>query len=141
MTKNRRLAAIAISIAVYFAVLMILSRSIEITSPPAVGVPSGLRSAHAQAHGVLRSGKWPAVRKHYIEAHPTCEACGREESLEVHHCEPFHEHPEKELDPDNLIALCRRCHELLGHLDKWSSYNPAVREDAAGMLRKIKNRP
>jgi hypothetical protein len=87
-----------------------------------------------------RSSKWPAVRNAYIKAHPTCAACGRK-ATEVHHILPFHDHPELELDPDNLIALCDRDHLLLGHLDSWLSWNPNVRTDAAIMLNKIQTRP
>lgn len=108
--------------------------------------PPAEQSLHAFSfHETPRSGKWPAVRRAYLAEHPDCEACGRTEKqsgqvIEVHHVIPFSTDASQELNPDNLIALCRRCHELLGHLDKWSDSNPEVREDSARMLKKIKER-
>lgn len=93
-----------------------------------------------QAHA-SRSGHWPTVRKHYLESHPVCAACGRDEHLEVHHRKPFHTNPDLEMDEKNLITLCRRCHEFLGHLDKWASWNADVAQDAANIRRKIETRP
>jgi 5-methylcytosine-specific restriction endonuclease McrA len=49
--------------------------------------------------------------------------------------------PARELDPANLMALCRSCHLFVGHLGSWESYNPAALEDAAAWLAKIKARP
>jgi hypothetical protein len=90
-----------------------------------------------------RSNKWSLVRRNYIQKNPTCAACGSEEEIQVHHCIPFHLDPEKELCEDNLITLCNKnnCHFIFGHLCCWYSYNVNVREDAAKMLEKIKNRP
>ena len=91
-----------------------------------------------------RSSKWRTVRKEYIKTHPTCEACGRKKKVEVHHIEPFHEHPEMELDHRNLIALCSHateCHFSIGHLGSFHSYNPNVETDAIIFLDKVKNRP
>ena len=86
-----------------------------------------------------RSPKWPTVRKHFLEKHPACEACGKSTGwIECHHCEPFHENPARELDESNLITLCRDHHFHIGHdpdytgpeLPSWSRSNPNVRQDA-----------
>jgi 5-methylcytosine-specific restriction endonuclease McrA len=53
-----------------------------------------------------RSPLWPKARRAYKKTHPACEACGRKIGVQVHHVIPFHLHPEKELDPENFIALC-----------------------------------
>lgn len=90
---------------------------------------------------VPRSSHWPAVRDAFLKANPTCAVCGCRDDIEAHHCDPYHLHPERELDPTNLIALCRRDHLLFGHLGNWSSWNPSVREDAALWRAKILNRP
>jgi 5-methylcytosine-specific restriction endonuclease McrA len=77
-------------------------------------------------HGLFegsRSGKWPAVRQRFIKAHPCCEACGSLQDLNVHHIFSFHDHPELELDPDNLITLCRKHHFLMGHSSRWATTN------------------
>jgi HNH endonuclease len=82
-----------------------------------------------------RSSRWPAVRLAHLLQHPRCELCGNESHLEVHHVEPFHLAPERELDPANLITLCEQspalkglnCHLFAGHLGSWSAINPRVR--------------
>lgn len=90
----------------------------------------------------LRSRKWPSLRKSFLRSHPTCAACGHTSDLEVHHIQPFHENPELELDPTNLITLCDRpgrdnCHLTVGHLNNFKSKNPNVREDAATLLKSL----
>lgn len=78
-----------------------------------------------------RSGAWARVRRQHLEREPACVACGRSKDLEVHHMQPYHEHPELELDPGNLITLCAQpCHFVFGHLLNWSRSNPMVRHDA-----------
>lgn len=39
-----------------------------------------------------------------------CTICGRTEGLEVHHILPYEDNPEKRLDIDNGITLCKFCH-------------------------------
>lgn len=97
--------------------------------------------------GVARSSQWPTVRKHFLEQHPTCAACGGTEKAEVHHRRPFHLHPELELSPDNLVTLCEsghngvNCHLHYGHSGSYKSFNPDVVADAAHCLDKITHRP
>jgi hypothetical protein len=43
---------------------------------------------------------------------------------------PFHVAPELELEDNNLIALCRRCHLFVGHLGSWSRVNVSVLADS-----------
>jgi len=84
-----------------------------------------------------RSDKWPTVERHFLEANPTCAACGGKNRLNVHHCMPFHLDPAKELDPTNLITLCmgdKECHLHIGHGGSFKQYNPNVRQDAAEVL-------
>lgn len=96
----------------------------------------------AAAHGLKRSDQWPRVERAFRKAHPTCAACDSA-SVQVHHVLPFHfaillDRPDLELDPRNLIALCESedgtpandHHLLLGHLDDFETYNPAVRQFA-----------
>ena len=90
----------------------------------------------------LRSSKWPTVRKHFLAADSSCAACGAKNKLQVHHREPFHDFPEKELDPTNFIVLCmtkKECHLRIGHGDNGNGggfkfYNPDVVQDAARAL-------
>ena len=92
-------------------------------------------------HAESRSGHWPKVRAEHLLVEPACAACGHNVDLEVHHVKPFHLHPDLELVDGNLVTLCRRCHQLLGHLDQWKSFNREVREDAALIRKRIKERP
>lgn len=91
-----------------------------------------------------RSDHWPTVRKHFVEANPTCAACGSDKHLQVHHVIPFHIDGKMELDPSNFITLCmndtplQRCHFEVGHHGNWKNVVPTVREDAAKKLKSIK---
>lgn len=92
-----------------------------------------------------RSGHWPVVRAAHLKLEPACAVCGSTLDLQVHHILPFHENPERELDPDNLITVCgpggHNCHLAWGHLFSYQSWNVDVRADAARMRAKIKSRP
>lgn len=85
-----------------------------------------------------RSGAWPRVRREHLGREPACIACGRSGSLEVHHVVPYHDRPDLELDPGNLVTLCADpCHFVFGHLLDWRRSNPHVREDAAAYRARI----
>jgi hypothetical protein len=85
------------------------------------------------------------VREVYLAHHPSCEACGGWQKLEVHHILSFYLAPELELDEDNLITLCRKssvvsglpCHRLFGHLGNYQLCNESVRADAAFWKAKL----
>ena len=104
------------------------------------------KPADAHVHSEPRSPEWPRVRAFYLKVHPTCEACGEAEAkyLEVHHVIPFSHDKTKELDSANLITLCthpaRNCHLNIGHSGDFKAANPHVREDAALMLKRRKER-
>lgn len=90
-----------------------------------------------------RSSKWSTFRKSFLEKHNSCAACGGTEYLEAHHIEPFHENPDLELDPNNLITLCDKpgkdnCHLNVGHLGNFKNKNPYVKEDAEKLLKSKK---
>ena len=95
-------------------------------------------------HASPRSPHWPAVRAKWIAEHGECAVCGSKKTLQVHHIQPYHLHPELELDETNLITLCEgplHCHLMFGHLGSFGSYNPDVKRDAETWAKKIKNRP
>lgn len=86
-------------------------------------------------NGIARSPEWDEVERAFRAAHPRCAACDETAAVNVHHQFPFHYvvgcgRPDLELDPRNLVTLCTKpaCqhHLLLGHLDDWESYSPAV---------------
>ena len=86
----------------------------------------------------LRSSHWETTRKNHLKIQPTCCACGGMQKLQVHHKQPFHLHPEWELDQNNLITLCEYgdvdCHYNIGHLRNWKAFNPNVEQDAKEKL-------
>lgn len=90
-----------------------------------------------------RSPRWSSVRKHHLQKNPTCAACGDTDKLEVHHIQPFHTHPELELEPSNLISLCESksygiiCHLLIGHNGNYKLINPNVVGDSEEWLQKL----
>lgn len=90
---------------------------------------------------VARSGKWPAFRARWLADHPCCEACGRTDSLEVHHITPFHVDPSRELDPTNVVTLCEHaawnCHLMIGHKGNWKDYRADVRRVACAVRATI----
>lgn len=89
-----------------------------------------------------RSPKWKTIRKNHLKDNPNCAACGAKDKLEVHHIEPVHTSPEKELDPSNLVTLCDTpCHLTFGHLMNYKSWNPNIVEDCKNYLNKVTHRP
>ena len=89
-----------------------------------------------------RSPKWSSVRKNHLLVYNYCAACGRTTKLEVHHIEPVHLNPDRELDPENLITLCDDpCHFVFGHLMNYKSWNKDVIDDCSVYLNRVKNRP
>jgi hypothetical protein len=88
-----------------------------------------------------RLSSWSKIRKKHIDNQSICQACGKNKKLEVHHIVPVNIDPNKELDPKNLITLCRTCHFVFGHLMDWNSWNKDVTEDARVYYNKIINKP
>lgn len=88
-----------------------------------------------------RSPKWRDIRAKHVERQPYCQGCGSRNNLEVHHIEPYHVNPNRELDPTNLITLCKKCHLTFGHLMDYKSWNVDVIEDCRNYFSKIKKRP
>lgn len=87
-----------------------------------------------------RSRGWSRVRREHIKKNPECAVCGKSRGLEVHHVLDFSNHPELELEPTNLMTLCRTDHLVFGHLKSWKSINPYLRYDAEVWNQKIKGR-
>lgn len=87
--------------------------------------------------GAKRARGWRAFRSAHLKANPTCAVCGSRRTLEAHHVIPFHLAPDLELNPKNLLTLCRRCHLILGHLGAWDRVNLTIAADAAYLHSKI----
>lgn len=84
---------------------------------------------HEAKKKVARSPHWAKVEHEHLAKNPQCLACGGVERLQVHHIQPFHLHPELELEPSNLVTLCmgeHECHLEIGHGGDFKKYNPIV---------------
>lgn len=94
------------------------------------------------ACGHERSPQWASLAKRFLREHPRCEVCGGP-AEQAHHILPYHfpGGQERELDPTNLFAACKRCHFFAAHLCDWRSVNPTIRFDAAIWRQKIAERP
>jgi len=61
-------------------------------------------------------GAWRMVRLHHIKRFPLCADCidvrQYTAASEVHHMHKVSEYPERRLDPDNLMSLCRAHHRI-----------------------------
>jgi 5-methylcytosine-specific restriction endonuclease McrA len=88
-----------------------------------------------------RSSKWTTFRDTWIKSHPHCAVCGTTTGIELHHIKSVSEHPELELDPDNVVSLCgdkaNNCHFKHGHdpdgvdgplKPNWRAVNPNIRQ-------------
>lgn len=85
---------------------------------------------HKKTQGKLRSPKWRKFRKEFLKG-KVCAACGKANKLQLHHIQPFHLFPERELDIANVIPLCEGpgdtdCHLMIGHGNNFKAYVPIV---------------
>jgi 5-methylcytosine-specific restriction protein A len=60
--------------------------------------------------------RWRKLSEDYRIRNPLCEDCdakGRTTAAsEVHHIVPISQDPSKRLDVNNLVSLCKLCHEI-----------------------------
>ena len=75
-----------------------------------------------------RSGKWPRFLRELLAAHPNCRGCGRKAET-GHHLVPFHERPDLELEPANVVPVCVPCHFVVCHGSSWNLTIPTAAED------------
>lgn len=76
---------------------------------------------HAQKGYVPRAGHkgrghgrpWLRLSRALRANHPLCQVCNVRPSTEVHHIVKWSDSVEGRLDPRNLIACCRPCHEVM----------------------------
>lgn len=95
--------------------------------------------------GSLRSPRWREVRNTHIKNNPLCIVCGRKGTLlrpnEAHHIIPFTQNPALELDPQNLVTVCREDHLIFAHLRSFKSWNKDIVSDAKIWYNKFITRP
>ena len=60
--------------------------------------------------------RWQRARERYLRRHPLCEQCEEQERFViasvVHHIVPLDQGGAR-LDPENFMATCRSCHEII----------------------------
>jgi 5-methylcytosine-specific restriction protein A len=66
--------------------------------------------------GGINRYKWPKFRRLQLMQHPTCLDCGAV-AEEVHHLIERAARPDLMYDWDNVVSLCRKCHQNR-HLQK-----------------------
>lgn len=91
--------------------------------------------------GIPRSSSWRIARRNHLKTFPRCALCNTLSEIEVHHVTPYHIAPDRELDPENLLTLCRPHHFLFGHFLDWTAYNPDILQDVSDWRAKILSRP
>ena len=87
-----------------------------------------------------RNSEWIKVRRIFLKTHRQCEFCGSRKR-DAHHILPAWKYPEVELEPDNLMALCKQCHFVFGHLFNWKKYNIFLKQDLEIWRKKVKEAP
>jgi predicted restriction endonuclease len=83
---------------------------------------------------ITRNSEWDRLRRQFLKLHDKCEFCGVRnrgvKTLVAHHVVPYWVDRTKELDVENLFALCEEHHFTFGHFCNWKKFNPRIREDA-----------
>ena len=65
----------------------------------------------------LSGGAWTALRARYLMQHPMCERCGAAAD-HVHHVQPRCVAPHLKLCWDNLMSVCKACHNAIHSQNK-----------------------
>lgn len=116
-------------------VFRVILESAETGKPPPLPHPAPLTAPRFLDHTAARSSQWAKVRAEHLEREPACAVCGSTVDAQVHHVLSFRFHPERELDPANLLTLCGPKHQnhhlIVGHGGLYAGENPHCREDAA----------
>jgi hypothetical protein len=72
----------------------------------------------------LTYGKWSRRWKFDVSG---CALCPATEKIEVHHIYPQWARPDLAKDTNNMVALCRPCHQVIGHFSRFRThYNTNV---------------
>ena len=92
--------------------------------------------------GATRSPKFAQLSREMIkEAGGLCQMGMHKPTLfnplNSHHILSFHTTPAEELNPKNLVVLCRLHHFIHAHLKNWSDSNPDILSDCDALNNKI----
>lgn len=67
--------------------------------------------ANATRYEQYKSPEWRRLSANVIKEVGCCERCGSKNNLQVHHLVAVRYAPERFLDRNNLMVLCRTCHQ------------------------------
>jgi len=67
--------------------------------------------------------RWSKVRSVKMSQNPICEMCNVKPAEMVHHKAPVSEMPDLRLVLDNLMSVCRRCHEMIHKGERFGRSN------------------
>ena len=92
--------------------------------------------------GVARDPKFAKLSKDMIaEVGGLCQMGKHKPTLlnplNSHHVLPFHTNKSEELNPKNLIVLCRFHHFAHGHFFSWRDSNPRIKEEAVAFNKTL----
>ena len=65
---------------------------------------------------IYNSKEWKVLRQEMIYLKPAC-PCGQGAEV-VHHLIPIEQAPDRAYDKDNLLPLCKNCHDRLTMIDR-----------------------
>lgn len=74
---------------------------------------------------------WEPVRHAIVMAHPFCQCCGGQMTVEVHHIRPRYLRG-AEFDPCNLVGLCDECHDEI-HRQLENKISLAIMDSIGGI--------
>ena len=81
-----------------------------------------IRNPSYVTKNVRRSWAVRKAMKAYREDNPSCEWCGREKKLEVHHDIPVAIAPGLAASRSNLRTMCKPCHRVVAHGNNFHTY-------------------
>lgn len=84
----------------------------------------------------LRSAWWKETRAHFLIENNQCYVCGKKKKLQVHH--KTYKRVGKE-QVEDLICLCKDCHEVVHKYARDNKKNSVTIENAADRLKEIMN--
>lgn len=95
---------------------------------PTVGVGRGGSNKKYKEHGQYKTGiaHFIHIRKELLSNHPVCERCGKDLSNATRYEKCVHhiDHDRTHNDRDNLMVLCKRCHQL--EHECWKAFEGAT---------------
>ena len=99
-------------------------KALNQADPPQVLRSKGrLRPAKPKIHAALyATGRWYAIRDAHLRKHPVCQGgCGRL-AKDCHHIVKHDGDPALFYDPNNIVSLCRACHDYATAYERSPAY-------------------